>query len=55
MSHSRTGVQAPSTSSPIDLSLRERIRLRNGRTYTALEIQLVYLEACEAHARQVGM
>jgi proteasome accessory factor A len=38
-----------------DLSLRERVRLKNGRAYTALEIQLVYLEACEAHARRVGM
>jgi proteasome accessory factor A len=37
-----------------DLSLRERVRLRNGRTYTALELQLVYLEACQSHARQVG-
>jgi proteasome accessory factor A len=38
-----------------DLSLRERVRLKNGRAYTALEIQSVYLEACEAHARRVGL
>jgi proteasome accessory factor A len=37
-----------------DPTLRERVRLNDGRAYTALEIQLVYLEACEAHARQVG-
>ena len=33
---------------------RERVRLQDGRAYTALEIQLVYLEACEAHVRHVG-
>ena len=38
-----------------DLSLRERVRLKNGRAYTALELQLVYLEACAAHARRVGI
>jgi proteasome accessory factor A len=38
-----------------DLSLRERVRLKNGRAYTALEIQFVYLEACQAHARHVGI
>ena len=37
-----------------DVSLRERVRLKDGRAYTALEIQLVYLEACEAHVRHVG-
>jgi proteasome accessory factor A len=37
-----------------DLSLRQRVRLKDGRAYTALEIQLVYLEACEAYTRQVG-
>jgi proteasome accessory factor A len=37
-----------------DLSLRERVRLRDGRAYTALEIQLVYLEACQAHVGRVG-
>jgi proteasome accessory factor A len=37
-----------------DPSLRERVRLTDGRAYTALEIQLVYLEACEAHVRRVG-
>jgi proteasome accessory factor A len=34
--------------------LRERIRLRDGRAYTALEMQLVYLEACDAYVRRVG-
>jgi proteasome accessory factor A len=38
-----------------DLTLRERVRLKNGRAYTALELQLVYLEACQAHARRVGI
>jgi proteasome accessory factor A len=37
-----------------DLSLRARVRLKNGRAYTALELQLVYLEACQAHARRDG-
>jgi proteasome accessory factor A len=37
-----------------DLSLRERVRLRSGRAYTALELQFVYLEACQAHVRRVG-
>ncbi len=38
-----------------DLSLRERVRLRNGRAYTALELQLAYLEACETYTSRVGM
>ena len=37
-----------------DVSLRERVRLKDGREYTALEIQLLYLEACEAHVRRGG-
>ena len=37
-----------------DPTLGTRVRLRNGRAYTALEIQLVYLEACQAHARRAG-
>ncbi len=36
------------------MSLRERVRLKDGRAYTALEIQLLYLEACEAHVRRGG-
>ena len=38
-----------------DPLLRERVRLKNGRAYTAVEIQLVYLEACQAYARRVGV
>ena len=38
-----------------DPSLRERVRLKDGRALTALEIQLVYLEACQAHERRVGV
>jgi proteasome accessory factor A len=30
------------------------VRLRDGRAFTAIEIQLVYLEACQAHARRAG-
>jgi proteasome accessory factor A len=37
-----------------DPLLRERVRLKNGRAYTALEIQLVYLEACQAYTRRIG-
>ena len=37
-----------------DPTLRQRVRLRDGRAYTAVEIQLVYLEACQAHARRTG-
>jgi proteasome accessory factor A len=37
-----------------DPALRERVRLKDGRAYTALEIQLVYLERCQAHERRVG-
>src|SRR5262249_25454619 len=37
-----------------DPGLRERIRLQNGRAYTALEVQLVYLEACQAYTRRGG-
>src|SRR5262249_41010806 len=37
-----------------DPSLRQRVRLKNGCAYSALEIQLIYLEACQAHARRVG-
>jgi proteasome accessory factor A len=37
-----------------DPTLRQRVRLKDGRAFTALEIQLVYLEACEAHVRRAG-
>jgi proteasome accessory factor A len=37
-----------------DPTLRQRVRLRDGRSLTALEIQLVYLEACQAHVRRTG-
>jgi proteasome accessory factor A len=37
-----------------DPSLREPVRCKDGRAYTALEMQLVYREACEAHVQQVG-
>ena len=37
-----------------DTELRERVRLTSGHAYTALEIQLVYLEACQAYTRRGG-
>jgi proteasome accessory factor A len=37
-----------------DPTLGQRVRLRDGRAFTALEIQLVYLEACHAHVRRAG-
>jgi proteasome accessory factor A len=37
-----------------DPTLRQRVRLRDGRSLTALEIQLVFLEACDAHVRRAG-
>jgi proteasome accessory factor A len=37
-----------------DPLLRERIPLRSGRSYTALELQLIYLEASEDHVRRLG-
>jgi proteasome accessory factor A len=37
-----------------DPTLRQRVRLRDGRAFTALEIQRVYLEACKAHVRRAG-
>ena len=37
-----------------DPLLRERVPLRNGRSYTALELQLIYLEASEDHVRRLG-
>jgi proteasome accessory factor A len=37
-----------------DPQLREPVRLKDGRVYTALDIQLVYLEACEMYARRMG-
>jgi proteasome accessory factor A len=38
-----------------DPRLREAVRLKDGRCYTALDIQFVYLEACQAYARHVGV
>ena len=37
-----------------DPLLRERVRLKNGGAYTALELQLTYLEASEDHVRRRG-
>ena len=37
-----------------DPLLRRRVPLRNGRSYTALELQLIYLEASEDHVRRLG-
>jgi proteasome accessory factor A len=37
-----------------DPLLRERVPLRCGRSYTALEIQWIYLEASEDHVRRLG-
>jgi proteasome accessory factor A len=37
-----------------DPTLRQRVRLRDGRAFTALEIQLLYLEACQSHVRRAG-
>jgi proteasome accessory factor A len=37
-----------------DPSLRERVRLADGRAYTALDIQFAYLEACHTHVRRTG-
>jgi proteasome accessory factor A len=37
-----------------DPTLRQRVRLRDGRAFTALELQLVYLEACQAHVCRTG-
>jgi proteasome accessory factor A len=37
-----------------DPSLKGRVRLKDGRCYTALEIQLAYWEACRAYTHHVG-
>jgi len=37
-----------------DPLLRQRVRLKNGGSYTALELQLAYLEASEDHVRRRG-
>jgi proteasome accessory factor A len=37
-----------------DSTLKERVPLRSGRSYTAIELQAIYLEASEEHVRRLG-
>jgi proteasome accessory factor A len=37
-----------------DPTLKERVPLRSGRSYTAIELQTIYLEASEEHVRRLG-
>src|SRR5262245_31771557 len=37
-----------------DATLKQRLPLKDGRTFTAREIQLVYLEACQAYVCRLG-